>query len=244
MSNDDAQNVSITDDPIYYITAGFFALLTTVLPASLGQPRFLPILQTATLFIFVAVALHHRNVRGALKVMAIWLPIQFIVMVVMTRFFSMQLEAAIANGFEERAAITVWFFAGAPHPTALTTAPGAYITSLLVTLLGSLITAGISGIWSTVRLLNLAGYHTGILLTLVTNPTVGLLTIPYWTLLRAAAYGGLVILCAQPLLTYNWSPGYYWRNQKQLIVGSLALLGAAIILELILPGVFAQSPVN
>lgn len=238
-----SNNNSITQDPIYYVTVGFFALLNTAIPAALGQPRFLPIIQTISLFIFFAVALHHRNVSGAIKVMAIWLPVQFVTITLLTSLFPAQVEAAFTDGFAYHGAISYWFFGGAPHPASLTTEPIAYFVGLAVTLLGSLITAGVAGSWVLVRLLNQSAYGMGVLLSLIENPGQALLVVPYWTLLRATAHAGLVILLAQPLLTGTWSPGYYWRNQKRLVQFSFVLLVLAVIAEIVLPGLVARTPV-
>ena len=238
-----SNNNSITHDPIYYVTVGFFALLNTALPAALGQPRFLPIIQTISLFVFVAVALHHRNVSGAIKVMAIWLPIQFVAIALLTSIFPAQVEAAFTAGFAYRGAISYWFFGGAPHPATMTTEPVAYFAGLAVTLLGSLITAGLAGIWILVRIVNQSAYGAGVLLSLLENPGQALLVVPYWTLLRAAAHAGLVVLLAQPLLTGTWSPGYYWRNQQRLVQVTFLLLVLALLAELVLPGLVARTPV-
>lgn len=239
-----ADRSSITYDPLYYTTVGFFALLTTALPAALGQPRFLLFLQTVTLFVFVAVTLHRRNPRGARRVMLIWLPIQFITVVLLTLGLPGQLEAAFTDGFAYRGAITAWFFGGAPYPDAVATDFGALLFELLGILVGTLITAGLAGIWLLVRLLNHAAFGTGILLASLEQPAQSLLVIPYWTLLRAAGYAGFIILCAMPLLTYTWSPAYYWRNHRRLIVVSALLLTLGFLLELVLPGLLARPPVT
>ena len=235
---------SITYDPIYYTTVGFFALLTTALPAALGQPRFLPVLQTITLFIFMAITLHRRNPRGALKVMAIWLPIQFVTLLLLTRLLPGQLEAAFTGGFAYRGAITAWFFGGAAYPDAVATQFGTLVFELLGIIIGSLVTAGLAGIWFLARLLNHAAYSAGILLASLEHPGQSLLVFPYWTLLRAAGYAGIITLCAMPLLTYQWSPSTYWRNHHQLILISGALLALGLLLEFFLPGLLARTPVD
>lgn len=235
-------NDSITRDPIYYYTAGFFALLTSALPALLGQPRFLPIIQTVALTTFVAVALHHRHPRGALNVMALWLPIQFISLTLLSRVFGAHIEAAFANGFLYRDAVTAWFFAGAPYPAGLTTEPLRYGMEIAGIVLGSLATAGLVGTWFLVRLVNQAAYGTGILLALLEDPSQSILVLPYWILLSAAGYAGLIVLCAEPLLTYNWSPGYYWQKYRRLLLVSVALVLLGLLLELFLPGIVARSP--
>jgi hypothetical protein len=234
---------SITRDPLYYIVVGFFALLTTGLPAIMGQPRFLPFIQTLALTIFVIIPLHQNHRNGAIRVMAIWLPIQFILLTLLSRLFVTQLEHAFTDGFAFRGDITAWFFGGAPHPTGLIEQPMAFVMELAGVILGSLVSAGFVGTWFLVRLINQSAYGTGILLAALENPVQSLLVIPYWSLIRAAGYGGLVILCAQPLLTYNWSPSYYWQTQRKLILYSILLVLLGILLELFLPAIVARPPV-
>lgn len=238
MTNDD----SITCDPIYYVTVAIFALLTTVLPALLGQPRFLPIIQTLSLTIFVAITLHRRHPRGAINIMAGWLIFQFIIIVLLTRIFPQQVESAIAGGFTYRGAITSWFYGGAPHPNIVTTNPGAFLLEFMGIVIGSLATAGLVGNWILMGIVNKAAFGTGILLSSLANPGQAFLVIPYWTLLRVAGYAGFVILAAMPLLTATWSPNVYWQNHRRLILVSAGLLVAALLLELFLPGIVARPP--
>src|SRR5215204_3998956 len=101
-----SDNQTITRDPIYYITVGFFALLTTLLPAILGMRNFLPILQTIFLTIYVVLPLHHRNISGALKVMACWLPIQFVVILLLTVVMPNHIQTAIPDSFAYRGEIS------------------------------------------------------------------------------------------------------------------------------------------
>lgn len=240
--SNNTHDTTITHDPIYYFTVGFFALLTTALPALMGQPRFLPISQTLALTIFVAIALHNRHLRGAVNVMALWLPIQFVIMTVLARFFGTQLEAAFANGFLYRGEITAWFFDGAPHPAGLISTPIYYIIELVGVTLGNLATAGLVGTWFLVRLLNQAAYGTGILLDSLENSIHSVLVLPYWSLLRASGYAGLIIIFAEPLLTYQWSPGYYWQNRRRLLLIAVALVLLGYLVELFLPGIVVRSP--
>ena len=233
---------SITRDPIYYVTVAIFALLTTVLPALLGQPRFLPIIQTLSLTIFVAITLHRRHPRGALNIMVGWLFLQFVFMTLLTRIFPLQVESAIVDGFAYRGAITSWFFGGAPHPNALTANPGAFLLEVIGVVIGSLITAGLIGNWILMGIVNQSAYATGILWSSLANPGQSFLVIPYWTLLRIAGYAGLIILAAMPILTGTWSPTYYWQNHRRLILVSVGLLIAAVIVELFLPGIVARPP--
>ena len=240
MTTQETPQHSITHDSIYYVTVFFFVLLTTVLPALLGQPRFLPIIQTLALTTFVAVPLRHRNVSGALQVMLIWLPIQFVVMALLTRVFPGQLEAAFTNGFAYRGAITAWFYGGAQHPVGLAAAPVARLVEVLAVIIGSAATAGLVGAWSLVRLLNQSAYGVGVLLATLEHPLHLLLVIPYWTLVRAAGYALVIVLCAMPLLTSQWSPAYYWRNHRRLVISAFVLLLLGLLIETFLPGLLAR----
>lgn len=233
---------SITRDPVYYITAAFFALLTTALPALLGQHRFMPILQALVLTIFVAVPLHHRHPRGAVHVVAWWLPIQFITLAILTALFRGQIERAIPNGFLFQGEIASWFFAGGPLPSALGAAFGPRLGEIIGVVVGGLTTAGLVGSWFVMRALNLAAYSTGILIAALEDPVFILLTVPWWTLLRVAGYGGLLVILAEPLLTYTWSPGHYWQKRRRLLLTSVALITAGLLAEWILPGLIAGSP--
>jgi hypothetical protein len=233
---------SITHDPIYFVTVAFFALLTTALPALLGQPRFLPIIQTLSLTTFIAVSLHNRNIRGALRVMAIWLPIQFVTLTFLTRLFPTQVEHAIGGAFTYRAAMLAWFFGGASYPAGLTEMPSTYLFEIVGIVVGSLITAGLVGVWFLVRLINMAAYGMGAVMISLANPIHTLLVIPYWTLVRAAGNGGIIVLCAMPLLTNQWSPSYYWRTQRNVLLVSVGLIVTGIVLELLLPGIVALPP--
>ncbi len=231
---------TITHDPVYYITVAFFVLLTTALPALLGQVRFMPFIQTLALTIFVAIPLNHRHLRGALLVMTLWLALQYVTLVAITLFFDQQVERAIPDGFAVRAAFTGWYYDGAPLFDGLFSSARG-LTSLIGVILGSLLTAGLVGFWFLVRVLNLSAFGTGVLITLMDSPVELLRVLPYWTLLRLAAYGTLVVLLAQPLLTYTWSPTTYWRSQRPLILTAAGLLLASILLELLLPGLLAHT---
>lgn len=238
------QPTSITRDPLYTGIVAFFALLTTALPALLGQPNFMPILQAAVLTALVAFPLSRREVDTALRLTALWLALQFLLLTLLTRVFDAQIEQAIHQGFTYRGDITAWFYNGAPLPNSITTTPGPRLRELLGIVLGSLATAGLVGMWFLMRVVNLAAYSAGILWSTLEVPLHLLLILPYWTLTRIAAYAGLVILLAQPLLTYTWSPLTFWRSQRTLILTSLGLLLLALLLEIILPGLVARSPMG
>lgn len=233
---------SITRDPIYLVTVAFFALLTTVLPALLGQHRFMPILQAFVLTVFIALPIHHRRPQGALHVLALWLPLQFVTLLLLTLLAGERVEQAIPGGFVLRGTVADWFFGDGAYPVAFGAAPLARLGELAGIVVGSFATAGLVGAWFMLRALNLAAYSTGILLSALETPAWALLTFPWWTFLRLGGYAGLVALLAEPLLTYTWSPLHYWRNRRRLILVSVALIAAGILGELLLPAVVARPP--
>ncbi len=235
------ESYSLTRDPTYYLTVSFFALLTTAMPALLGQPRFLPFLQAITLTIFIAIPLRKGHLRGALNVMALWLILQFGLMTLLSWAFGGLVERAIANGFAYRGELTSWFYSGAILPGSLQAAPLARLVEVIGIIVGSVFTAGLIGAWFLVRAVDLAGFGTGTLLTSLDAPALILRVIPIWSLVRITGYAGLVTLLAEPLLTNIWSPTHYWHHRQRLLLVSLGLIIAGLLLELILPGFVART---
>lgn len=234
------QTRTITHDYVYYVTVAFFVILTTALPAMLGQVRFMPVVQTLALTVYVAIPLHHRHVRGAVFVVALWLSLQYLTLLGLSTYFGQVVENAIPDGFTVRAGFIGAYYAGDPlFDGVLSSASG--LIGLLGVIVGSLLTAGLVGFWFVVRALNVSAFGTGVLLSSLEGPAELLRMLPYWTLLRLAGYGLLVVLLAQPLLTYTWSPATYWRNQRTLILAAAALLFAGILLELFLPGLLGRT---
>jgi hypothetical protein len=231
---------SLTRDPVYYITVAFFAFLTTLLPALLGQPRFLPFSQALSLTIFVALALRKGHLRGALNVLALWLSVQFVLLFVLAFLFGGLVERAIPDGFVYRGTIANWFFGDEPYPGGLLTEPLRRLGEVVGILAGSLLTGGLVGNWFLVRAVNLAAFGSGALLSVLMQPGLILFAIPVWALVRIAGYAGLVLLCAEPLLTSNWSPSFYWTQRRSLLLVSVSLLLAGLLLELILPSIWSR----
>lgn len=228
---------SLARDPIFYLTVGFFALFTTGLPLAIGQPNFLPILQTLALFIFMLIPLRQGLLRQALWVLALWLVIQFNVVVTVTWLLEARAERAFYDGFQYRMAYIAWFYSAktALRPDSFGVMPLSRLLELLGVLLGSLVSGGLIGVWFLVKSVNLAGYGMGAILVSLKSTAALFLALPLWTLLRIAGYAGLIALLSEPLLTSNWQPLSYWRNQRRLILiaGGLLLLG--LLSELFLP---------
>jgi hypothetical protein len=230
---------SLTRDPLYYVTVGFFALLTTALPGLLGQPRFLPVIQALALTIFIALPLRKGHIRGALNVMAIWLTLQYILMALLSWAFGGLVERAMANGFVYQGELAAWFYGSARLPGSLHAAPLARLVEIAGIVLGSMLTAGLVGAWFLVRAVNLAGYSTGTLLASLDTPALVPLVLPIWSLLRLAGYAGLIVLLAEPLLTNQWAIAFYWARRRRLLLLSLGLIIAGLIAELVLPSLIA-----
>lgn len=228
---------SLARDPIFYLTVGFFALFTTGLPLAIGQPNFLPILQTVALFIFMLIPIRQGLLRQALWVLALWLVLQFTVVVTLTWLLEARVEHAFHDGFSYRMAYIAWFYGAnaALRPDSFDAMPLSRLLELLGVLLGSLVSGGLIGVWFLVKSVNLAGYGMGALLVSLNRTAALFLALPLWTLLRIAGYAGLITLLSEPLLTSNWQLLSDRHNRRRLILiaGGLLLLG--LLLELFLP---------
>jgi hypothetical protein len=226
---------SLTRDPVFFVIVGFFALLTTALPAGLGQARFLPIIQTISLTIFVGMAVRRREAGNALAILALWLAIQIAAMIALTWLAVNQADRAFVNGFAYRGAIVDWFYADGSLPAGLASEPISRLIEIVGVLFGSSLSGGLIGVWFLVRAANLTGYSAGALLLASGAPVVLFAALPLWTLLRIAGYAGLVTLLAEPLLTSNWTPGYYLTTRRRLLLVSVTFVIASLLLELSLP---------
>lgn len=235
------KSYSLTRDPTYYVTVGFFALLTTALPALLGQPRFLPLNQAVLLTIFVAIPLRKGHLRGAFNVMALWLVLQFSLMTLLAWAFGDSVERAIADGFILRGEIAAWFYTGGILPHGMQAAPLARLVEIAGITLGSLLTAGLVGMWFLVRAVNLLGFTTGALFSTLESPALPAWILPIWALIRVAGYAGLVTLLAEPSVTRNWSLPFYRAHRQRPLLISLGLVIAGLLLELVLPGLMSRA---
>ena len=223
-------------DPIYYITFGFFALLTTALPAALGQPNFLPIAQALALTLFLAVPLRRGLVAKGILVLSVWLVLQTLVMIVGTALLPLVFERAIHDGFAYHRSLLEWSVTGQNLPGWLLNNPGARIVELVGVLLGSLLSAGLVGLWFLMRAVNQFAYAVGRLAQV--GPSGLILGLMPWRLAIMAGYAGFVVILAQPLLNNNWSPFFYITRQRRLVTVSLTLVGIGLLLELTLPGLW------
>lgn len=234
------RSYSLAQDPLFYITVAFFALLTTGLPAAIGQPNFLPIIQTLALFIFLLIPLRQGLIREALWVLALWLIIQYSLLVVLTWLLETNVERAFHGGFQYRMDYVAWFYgvATALRPDSFSAQPVTRLTELLGVLIGTLISGGLIGIWFLVKSVNLAAYNTGIVLVALDSAVGVLLALPLWSLLRIAGYAGLIPILSQPLLLSNWQPLFYWHTRRRLLINAGLLLLLGLLLELFLPNLW------
>ena len=231
-----ARNYELVKDPIFYITFGFFALLTTALPAALGQPNFLPIVQAVAITLFLAIPLRRGRIAIALVVLSSWLLLQFLVMIVGSALLPLVFERSIHDGFAYHRALLEWSATGLNLPGSILQSPGSRLVEFFGILLGSLLSAGLVGLWFLVRAVNQFGYGVG-RLALEGSPMLILGLMP-WRLATLAGYAGLTVMLAQPLLTNKWNPAHYFTKQRRLLTASLLLIVLGLILEFALPGLW------
>lgn len=230
-------NYSVTRDPLFLITVAFFVPLTTVIPAIMGQPQLMPLMQSLALTLFLAIALRNRDMRQALFVVTIWVVLQLMSMALLGALAPTQVEQAVPDGFALRTGLVEWIYTSAPAPGLLQASPMVRLLEIIAVIGGALLTGGLIGAWVLVRTVNQVGFSVGILLTGLEDISVLVATIP-WTLLRISGYAGLVALFAEPLWSRNWSPKFYIEQRKKLALVAVALLLASIILEAFLPGIW------
>lgn len=231
------QEYQLHRDPVFYVTMAFFALITTALPAVLGQPRFLPLVQAVALTAFLLVPLRRRALGSALTVVFLWLALSMATIFLLTWLAPNQVELAFEDGFFHRAAVSEWYYANSPLPASFASQPIPSLVEIAGVLLGSLLTGGLVGAWFLVKLANLAAFSAAALALTLRNPLLVVISLPPWSWLQIVGAGGLVVLLAEPLLSRRFAAGLralaHERLRPLLIFGAIYLLG--VILELVLP---------
>ncbi len=225
---------SLTRDPFFYTTVAMFALILTGFPALLGQFRLMPLGQSVTLFIFFAMCIRRGDLRAALRVLAIWAIVQVATLALISWTLPRLTEQAIADGFNQRVLYLTWFYGGERMPATLV----GRAVEVVGVLLGSLVSGGLLGLWFFARALNRLGFFTGALIGSVDNVLMIIPALNPWTLLRLVGYGGLIAVLGEPLLGGRWSPAFYLRERRRLLVISLVALVLGLLLELVLPGLW------
>mgnify|MGYP003382383134 CR=1 FL=1 len=225
----------LSRDPAYFLMAVFFALLTTGLPAVMGQPRFLPLNQAVVLTIFVAIALRRGDIRSGLAIVYLWLGVSMALLMVLTWFVPEQMERAIDNGFMQRAMTSEWYFARSPLPAGITEEPLAGIVEIAGILLGSLLTGGLVGAWFLMGMANLAAFSAGHLLAIFGNPLLIFIALPIWSILEIIGAGGLVVVFAEPLLSGRFALGSWFQRRKRLLALFGVIFGLGLLAEALLP---------
>ena len=229
----EGRRYDLTADPIFFVTFGFFAVLTTLMPAALGQANFLPILQALALTIFVAIPLRRGRVDRGIWVITLWIGLQLLVMSAGSALLPQLFERAVRDGFGYHRTLLEWSVTGEGLPGWILANPLSRLGEIVGVLFGSLLTAGLAGLWFLMRAVNQFGYAAG---RLAASGSAGfLLGLMPWRMVTIAGYAGFVILLAQPLLNNNWNPISYLTRQRRLVTVSASLLALGLLLELTLP---------
>lgn len=230
------RSYDLTEDPVFYIALCIFCFLTTFLPAFLGQPNLLPILQTAALTIFVAIPLRRGKVTRGILVVAIWLVLQFLIMSVGTALLPRPFDRAIHDGFSYYEMLLLWLHSGGGLQEPVLASPFARLGEFFLVLLGTLLTAGLVGVWLLARAVNELGFVVGLMAP--SGPATILVGLMPWRVMTIAGHAGFVVLLAQPLLTNNWNPASYIGKHRRLIHSSIVLVALGFVLEYTIPGLW------
>lgn len=231
---------SLLRDPVYYSTAAAFAALTTALPALAGGAWFLPIAQTAALWLLALVAFRRASARAALAVIGLWLCVQAATLFAVTMLAPTRAELAIGGGWAYRQALLEWLYAGAPLPASLRSAPWQRLLEVAGVALGSLFSGGLLGVWFLVRSVNLAAYGAAAFAATTGSALWPLVALMPWALARIAGYAGLVATLSIVGYTGEWSPWAWPQGRRRLLWVSLALVAAGLLLETVLPPLWAR----
>lgn len=229
------RDYQLTRDPVFYLMVAFFALLTTALPAMLGQLRFMPLVQTLVLAIFAGMAVRRRDLRGALIVVFLWLALSMGILALLTVVAPGQIERAFEDGFMHRAMVSEWYFARSPLPSSFSSQPLASLAEIVGVTFGSLVTGGVVGFWFLVRMANLTAFDAGHLLGILGNPFLIVVALPIWSILQVVGAGGLVVVCSELLLTDRFAVGKWLGRRLRLFAVFGAVYVAGLLAELILP---------
>lgn len=211
-----------------------FSLLATGLFAFSGMTRTIPIVQALCLTTFAALAIRRKQAGQAAAIAAVWLVVQYATIVLFSWLFVERAERVVTDGFVARGEILDWLYAGDIFPDSIQINPILRLTELIGVTVGSLISLGFIGFLLVVRAVNLAAFQTGILLSTMESSNQFPAALHAWTLLRIAGSTGLVILFAEPLITRNWSPIFYFTQRRRLILISCCLLSLGLLAELLL----------
>lgn len=228
----------LVEDPLFYGTVAFFALLTTALPALLGSPLFMRVAQTLGLTLFLALLLRRGDLKHGLWVALLWLGVQGSVIFMLTWFAPTQVERVIADGFLYRRELLEWYYTGGSLPGSFLGGPGNAVAELVGVSLGSLLTGGLVGNWFLVHGVNHYAFGLSSLLG-VESPGMGFLAgLAPWRAAQLLGFTLTIRLLAQPLLTNRWSPAHYLPRQSRELGRTLVILAAGILSTIPLPRIW------
>lgn len=228
---------SIVADPLFYGVVVFFALISTALPAALGQRWLLPIGQSVALWMLCFVAWRKGTALDAARVLALWAATQFVAFFVAVYFTGG--DGAIADGFAYRQALLEWVFGVGALPASWATEPVWRVVETLGVTIGSTLSGGILGVWLLVRSVNLYAFGAATALAATGSVWGMVAALEPWWLLRIVAYAGIVATFALPGYTGRWTPAGWSLGERRLFWTSLGLLVAALLLEVLLPDIWA-----
>jgi hypothetical protein len=229
----------LLNDPLFFITLLVLAILATIFPLALGQKLLMPLVQTLILTAFVAVALRQQRLDRALQILILWFVVELSLVALFTWFFPNRSENALRNGFDYHTSFLEWFYANGAAPSSLVNSFGGRLLEMVAVVIGTTVSGGLAGIWAMVNMVNQAGFSIGWLIHPETPLFKAILAgAPIWTIVRLAGYCGVVLLCAPPLLTGDWSWRALFAQQRRLWMITLVLLALALGLEKTTPGLW------
>lgn len=243
----DAPAYRVLDDPLVYPVIALGVALTTFLPVFLGQRLCLPLLNALVIFPFLVGALRTGRLRRGLSLAAFWAVCQAVAALLASFFMSARADFAVLNALELRTQLYTLVATGQSQPGFVVGIPldlPQLALQALAVVGGSLVTAGLAGLFLDATTINATGYAAASLLREAGRPLpVLLLAWPVWTIVRLAGYLALGAALAEPLARGDPEgiglAGWWQRRRRLIAVGAgLVLLG--ILLQVVLTSAWAD----
>lgn len=225
---------SLTSDPVWYITGGVFALLTTLVPGALGQRWLMPFLQTTALFLLLLPAIRRAQLRPVLGMLAIWVSVQALAVLALTWAAPGRAEVAVGNGFAYQASLLSWLYTQSPLPASWATQPALRVVELAGVTVGAALTGGLAGIWFLLRSLTLYAFGIAAAWNASGTASAALGAAEPWWPLRIVAYTLLIAVLAMPGFTGEYNVARWPLGRRRVFWWGIGLLAAALLVEALL----------
>lgn len=243
----DTPTYRVLDDPLVYPVIALGVALTTFLPVFLGQRLCLPLLNALVIFPFLVGALRTGRLRRGLRLAAFWAVCQTVAALLASFFLSSRADFAVLNALEMRTQLYTLVATGQSQPGFVVGIPldlPRLALQALAVVGGSLVTAGLAGLFLDAVTINATSHAAASLLREAGRPLPALLLAwPVWTAVRLAGYLVLGAALAEPLAAGDPEGiglAGWWQRRRRLIAVGVGLVLLGILLQVVLTPTWAD----